>query len=143
MKSLFITIAMLLGTTAVATEKPISGAVVWFDIRVGEFPKAENFYGALFGWQFQEIFPGYKMISNQGKGIGGFSQAKSGKQEAQGTMIYFRVEDLKTSFAHAITLGAKEDLSPTNIPGFGSYAIIRDTDNNQIALFSEIATTKK
>jgi len=137
MKSLLISIALLFGFTAAATGKPVSGTVVWFDLRVSEFAKAEDFYGKLFGWQFQELFPGYKMISNQGKGIGGLSREQSANKENQGTMMYFQVESLRDSFNQALALGAREELIPTDIPGFGSYAIVRDLDNNQIALFSE------
>ena len=73
MKSFLVLIALVFGVSAFAVDKPTTGTVVWFDVRVTDFAKAEDFYGKLFGWQFQEIFSGYKMISSGGKGVGGFS----------------------------------------------------------------------
>lgn len=136
MKSFLVLVTLLMSLNAVAAESP-SGTVVWFDIRVSDSVKSESFYGRLFGWEFQEIFPGYKMISAHGKGIGGLSRDRNSEKGNQGTMIYFRVENLKRSYANAIAFGAKGELGPSDIPNFGSYAVLRDPDNNQIALFSE------
>lgn len=137
MKALFLLICLFLSATAFSDDRPPVGSAVWFEIRVSEFEKAESFYSRLFGWTFQEIFPGYKMISLHDEGIGGLTLQKSKTQGGQGTMTFFRVENLKSSFTQALSFGATQEQEPMDIEGYGSYAIIRDLDNNQIALFSE------
>lgn len=114
-----------------------AGTVAWFDLQVTDSAKAEKFYGKLLNWKFQEIQPGYKMISVDGNGIGGLLTEADAKTD--GALLYFQVESLKESFQNAVHLGAKAEMDPTNITGFGSYAILRDPFGNRIALFSEKA----
>jgi uncharacterized protein len=112
------------------------GQVAWFDIRVTDFHRAEIFYTRLFKWTYKEIFPGYSMILNNGTGIGGIETATKAANPGFSVLIYFSVDDLKRSYALALASGASPELKPTDIPGFGSYAIIRDPDGNRIALHS-------
>src|SRR5687767_4675279 len=130
-KTLLLAFMLLIGINTHAADTPM-GTVVWFDIRTTNSQKAEDFYGKLFGWQFNEIFQGYKMITVDGKGIGGLAAQSSAVKKDQGTMLYFSVNDLKASYVLALSLGAQRKLEPTNIQGFGAYAIIQDIDGNEI-----------
>ncbi len=138
MKHFLLLVTALFGMSANAAKGSSTGIVTWFDIRVAESSKAEAFYGPLFDWEFQEIFPGYKMILKNGVGVGGLSEEPARHRGKQGTMIYFKVEDLKRAHSAALSLGGRTEQPPMNIPGFGAYAIIRDFDENQIALFSDL-----
>ncbi len=134
-------LAMLVATFASVSgfaqpTKP-SGIVGWFDINTTQPSRAKEFYGALLGWEFQEIFPGYFMILNNGTGIGGLRLAESADRGTQGTRLYFTVSSLRDSYALALKIGASGSMEPTDISGFGSYAIIQDLDKNEVALFSD------
>jgi predicted enzyme related to lactoylglutathione lyase len=118
--------------------------VSWFDISVGDLDKAETFYSALFGWQFQ---PGnmnnvrYGIVTVDGKLVGELTEDKSrvSKSGPTGISIYFPVDDIMSRYQKALSLGASSVFAPMNIPGTvvqGSIAMVGDADGNSIGLQS-------
>ena len=63
-------------STSTTTPNPVT----WFEIHTADPDRAKDFYGHVFGWEFDDSLPGYTMIS-QGDGapIGGGIAATDGK----------------------------------------------------------------
>jgi uncharacterized protein len=45
-------------STATATPSPVS----WFEVHTSDVERAKRFYGAVFGWSFDDSMPGYTMV---------------------------------------------------------------------------------
>jgi predicted enzyme related to lactoylglutathione lyase len=53
---------------AVDTARPVT----WFEVHTAEPERAKAFYGAVFGWTFDDSLPGYSMVQlGEGAPIGG------------------------------------------------------------------------
>ena len=53
-----------------------SGAPIWFDLMSSDTAKAEEFYGAIFGWEAEapdEEMGGYRNFHKNGKRVAGLS----------------------------------------------------------------------
>ncbi len=56
--------------TTTSTRNP--NPVTWFEIHTANPERAKTFYGAVFGWTFDDSAPGYSMIGlGEGAAIGG------------------------------------------------------------------------
>src|SRR5918996_6132778 len=77
---------------------PVPTQIVHFEIPADDTGKAREFWGSLFGWQFQE-FPGpseYHMTEITDRTGGAITNAEPGKQ---GTRAYFDVDEINASAA--------------------------------------------
>jgi predicted enzyme related to lactoylglutathione lyase len=103
--------------------------IVWFELSAKDTQRARDFYGGLFGWQFQP-FEGpfeYHMTSEGGGAI----MAGAG---GSGPTVYFGVDDIDAAVARVRELGgAAEDVQ--EIPGVGRYAHCTDTEGNAFSLY--------
>jgi uncharacterized protein len=112
----------------------MAGQMVHLEIPAGETAKAREFWGGLFGWEFQ-AFEGslseYHMTrfsENQGGAI----MERDGS--VQGPRVYFDVDDIDTGVARVKELGGEaSDGMP--VPGMGWFATCKDTDGNDFGLW--------
>lgn len=103
---------------------------------------AGKFYGDLFGWNMQTAGPdlgNYVMWGDGEGGGGGFPMADGEMYNAGDTLVYFGVEDIEATLAHAEKLGGKTLMPKTEIPGTGWFAILADTTGGRIALYTPMA----
>jgi predicted enzyme related to lactoylglutathione lyase len=111
----------------------MAGQMVHVEIPAGDTAKAREFWGSLFGWQF-ESYPGpseYLMTrfsENQG---GAIYQADGDKR---GPRVYFDVDDIKAGSARVNELGG-EGGEPTPVPTMGWFAICKDVEGNDFGLW--------
>jgi predicted enzyme related to lactoylglutathione lyase len=111
----------------------MAGAIVHFEIPAGETARAREFWGSLFGWQFQE-YPGpteYHMtqISDQ---TGGAIYVPD--PDTRGTRAYFDVDDVNAGVARVKELGGEAG-EALPVPGMGWFAICKDTEGNEFGLW--------
>jgi len=112
----------------------MAGQMVHFEIPAGDTAQAKEFWGGLFGWEFQE-YPGspteYHMTrfsENTGGAIYGEDTA------ARGTRTYFDVEDINAGAARVAELGGESgDAIP--VPTMGWFAICKDNQGNEFGLW--------
>ncbi len=112
--------------------------VVHFEIGVRNADKASAFYGPLFGWEFSP-FGQSAMITNVGAmagtpGIGGHLNSL-GHEPHNYCVIYAQVDNLPKTIEHAIKLGGKQCVPPTEVPGMGTFAWITDPEGNSVGLW--------
>ena len=86
------------------------GQIVHFEIPADDTAKSREFWGSLFGWQFQE-FPGtseYHMTEiTPGQTGGAITNMQPGKR---GTRAYFGVDEINAGAARVKELGGAEHL---------------------------------
>jgi uncharacterized protein len=112
----------------------MAGQMVHFEIPAGDTAQAKEFWGGLFGWEFQE-FPGSPTEYHMTR----FSETTGGAiygedTDARGTRTYFDVDDISAGAARVAELGGESgDAIP--VPTMGWFAICKDNQGNEFGLW--------
>lgn len=122
----------------------MAAPIVHFEFGVRDVAKARAFYGPLFGWEFS-AYGNAAMLSNVGPmapaptpGIGGHINSL-GHPPHNYCVVYALVDDLAATIAHAVTLGGKQIVPPTEVPGMGHFAWIGDPEGSMVGLWKAAA----
>ncbi len=113
---------------------PARGKVTWFELASSDVARAAEFYGELFGWEFNGDADIYLAASPVAGGIaGGIIPATPDV----GTYATFGVEvdDVDDTYARALDKGATSVVAPTDNPGGVRSAYLRDADGSLFAIY--------
>src|SRR4249920_4054306 len=96
------------------------GQMVHIEIPASDTAKGKEFWGSLFGWEFQEYGEGsdYHMAridDSSGAAVSGMEGDQGG-----GARTYFDVEDIKAGAARVKELGGEAD-EPMAVPTMGWF----------------------
>ncbi len=109
------------------------GQVVHLEIPADDTAKAREFWGGLFGWQF-EAYPGpseYHMTQVSEQTGGAITNMEPGKR---GTRVYFDVDEINAGAARVKELGGEAG-EAMPVPSMGWFAICKDTEGNEFGLW--------
>jgi predicted enzyme related to lactoylglutathione lyase len=122
----------------------VPAPVIHFEIGVRDTEKARKFYGPLFGWEFR-AHGSAAMVGNLGPmastptpGIGGHLMAL-GHEPHTYCVVYVQVEDLEATLKKAESLGGSRIIPPTEVPGMGHFAWLKDPEGNCVGLWRSMA----
>lgn len=107
-----------------------------------EFPLAnpsatKQFYGSLFGWEFQEWGPNY--LSFSGAGIdGGFNGEDKTPVQKPGVLVILFSDDLEASLVAIKDAGATVIRDIYSFPGGRRFHFL-DPNGNELAIWAEVA----
>ena len=111
----------------------MEGKLVHFEVVAADLERAKRFYGALFGWSFNDadVPMPYALIDANG-GVNGGAFAS---EDRDGHLVcYFGVEDIDASVEKVRALGGDaEEKHP--IPGIDWFARSKDSEGNVFSLF--------
>lgn len=115
------------------------GRIAWFDITTTNLSRSKDFYGKLFGWQFNPV-QGTDLAAEivaGGTGIGTLRVA-DGSITAFNGVVYVQVTDLPASCDRAKELGGTIPPGfPFNLPdGIGAIAVVIDPSGHPVGLYS-------
>lgn len=117
------------------------GDITHVDIPVSDHARAKEFYGNLFGWQFNEYpgFEGYPMwqAPNQVSG-GGLAPREDGFTHPRS---YVEVDSIDDVLAKAVDGGAKVTMEKSPISDTSWFAVFEDPDGNPIGLYEGTTDT--
>ena len=108
------------------------GAPTWIDLATSDTDRAQQFYGAVFGWTFESAGPeygGYINAFKDGKPVAGLMLNDPQWNSPDGWTTYFHTADIKASIAKATGAGAVacvEPVEPMEIPGKGWMGLLSD-----------------
>ena len=112
----------------------MAGQIVHLEIPADDTTQGREFWGGLFGWQF-EAFPGgpgeyhmARLAEQQGAAVTNMEPGK------RGTRAYFDVDDIKAGAARVRELGGEAD-EPQPVPSMGWFATCRDPHGNDFGLW--------
>ena len=111
--------------------------IVWFEIPVDKPARAQKFWGGMFGWKINP-FPGmadYWHIKTGGADASPDGGMMARKHERQPITNYFNVASVTKGMAKVEKLGGKVCIRKTAVPKMGYFAICRDTEGNEFALW--------
>ena len=101
------------------------GCLCWNDLGTPDVEEAMAFYGALFGWTFDD--GDYRMILNGSRLNGGLREDPSGRP---GWMPYFTVESVDADVVRAATVHG-----PGAIDERARFAVLQDPQGAMLAVF--------
>ena len=111
----------------------MAGEMVHLEIPASDTASAKEFWGPLFGWEFQaydESIDYHMARINERSGV-----AISGMEEdAKGPRIYFDVDDVNAGAARVKELGG-EAADPLPVPGMGWFVTCSDPNGNAFGLW--------
>ena len=129
----------------------MSSAITHFEIHVDDVPKAKNFYGGLFDWQFEDASMGqgneYWLVRT-----GRTTGADGGQVGIDGGIVKFRdvplaetgqmnafvvtvqVDDAEAACAKAKELGGKVTTDRMDIPNVGTWYGLNDPSGNALGI---------
>jgi predicted enzyme related to lactoylglutathione lyase len=113
--------------------RDMAGQMVHVEIPAGDTAKAREFWGGLFGWEFQE-YPGpseYHMAQFSETQGGAIMGADSDKR---GPRVYFDVDDINAGVARINELGGQGG-EALPVPGIGWFTVCKDTETNEFGLW--------
>src|SRR3954453_23539152 len=112
----------------------MAGEMVHIEIPADDTAKSREFWGGLFGWEFQ-AYPGgqgeYHMTRFAETQGGAITNMEGGKT---GTRTYFSVDDIKAGAARVQELGGHAD-DPMPVPSMGWFATCKDPHGNEFGLW--------
>ena len=109
------------------------GQIVHIEIPADDTEKGREFWGGLFGWQFQ-VAPGttdYYMTRISDNGGAAVTNMEPGKK---GTRPYFDVDDINAGAARVKELGGQAD-EPMPVPNMGWFVTCTDPQGNEFGLW--------
>ncbi len=108
--------------------------VVHFEIGCRDKEKTVPFYTKLLGWKTQE-FGGAAMIDTGAQtGIMGHINSL-GHEPHNYCLVYAQVDDLEATLKQAEELGGTRVIPPTEVPGVGHFAWLKDPEGTLFGLW--------
>ena len=112
----------------------MAGQMVHFEVPTGDTARSREFWGSLFGWQFQayEGSPTEYHMTQLSDQQGGAIAEASG--DRRGILLYVDVDDIQASTGRVRELGGEAaDAAP--VPGMGWFTACKDPDGNDFGLW--------
>jgi predicted enzyme related to lactoylglutathione lyase len=118
-------------------KKTTTANIIWFEIPADNPARAQKFYSGLFGWKI-EPFPGmtdYWRIDTGGGDDTPDGGLMARKHPQQPITNYVNVASVTNAMKKVEKLGGTVCKGKTAVPQMGYFAICRDTENNEFALW--------
>ena len=108
-------------------------AVDYVEFTVRNIAEAKSFYGAAFGWSFNDYGPEYAGIRGDDGEVGGFHQATH--LRLGGPLVVLYSDDLEASLSAVTAAGGTVVQEPFSFPG-GRRFHFKDPSGNELAVWS-------
>ncbi len=109
--------------------------VSWFEIHTNDADRAQRFYGAVFGWTFDDSLPGYSMISlGEGAPIGGGIAHGDGSRPTD-AVFNVQVPDVDAACAAVAAAGGSVVVPADDTPIGLRFAYVADPDGSVFGLW--------
>ena len=111
------------------------GHIAHFAINADDLPATVGFYSQLFGWSFEEAYPGFFRSTSAGEAIAAV-QARRALLPAptNGFECTFAVDDVGIAIAAALAGGGSVLMEPATIHGVGELAFLGDPSGNVVGV---------
>ena len=116
-----------------------TGRIAWFDITTSNLSQSAEFYGKLFGWEFNPVQGTDQAVEIVARGAAiGTLRVAEGKISAFNGVVYVQVADIQASCQKSKQLGGTVVPEfPFNLPdGTGAIALVLDPASHPVGMFS-------
>jgi predicted enzyme related to lactoylglutathione lyase len=115
-------------TTSTGTKAP--DPVTWFEVHTADVARAKQFYGAAFGWRFDDAIPGYTMVQlGDGAPISGGIASTEGARPA-GALFMIQVDDVAAALEAVRGAGGSVVAGAESTPMGLAYGYAADPDGS-------------
>jgi uncharacterized protein len=113
------------------------GEISHIEFPADDVERAKRFYGELFGWEFSpmEGFDSYWLFRTATPEASGGAIGKRNEAVASDVTVYVTVDSIEQALAKVPGLGGTVTTGKTEIPDFGWYAILNDTEGSLLGLY--------
>ena len=112
----------------VRTSAPV-GAPTWIDLTTSDVERAQQFYGAVFGWTFESAGPeygGYTNAFKDGRPVAGLMRNDPQWNSPDTWATYFHTADIKATMAKAVAAGAVSCVDAMEVKDKGHMGVLTD-----------------
>ena len=130
--------------TDAPTSERLPGKIIWRDLLTHDLKGSQEFYGSLFGWEFEAVGSNsgfgsdsaYTLIRHNGQLIGGMidTVALNGRDDISQWVVVMSVGDVDKAAAEFAAGGGEVLTSPTDLKRRGRLALVRDSEGALLAL---------
>jgi uncharacterized protein len=110
------------------------GQMVHLEIPAGDTAKAREFWGSLFGWQWQAFEGPMEYYMTQFSDTTGGAIYPADPPDKRGPRVYFDVDDINAGGARVQELGGEAG-EAMPVPGMGWFSLCKDTEGNEFGLW--------
>jgi predicted enzyme related to lactoylglutathione lyase len=112
-----------------------NGEITHIEFPADDVERAKRFYAAVAGWEFGEMegFPNYWLFRTSETAGGGLG--RRGDSVSDVIRVYISVDKLEPAVAAAEANGGTVITPPSDVPGQGRYAAVRDSEGNEVGLW--------
>jgi predicted enzyme related to lactoylglutathione lyase len=117
------------------------GAPCWIDLATSDLDRAQQFYGAVFGWTFESAGPeygGYVNAFKDGQPVAGLMYNDPQHHSPDGWTTYLHTSDVNATLAAATAAGAVSCVPPMEIKDKGHMALLTDPSGAFFGLWQPI-----
>ncbi len=123
--------------TIILGKDSFMNGICHIEIPSGDLDRVSKFYGTVFGWESTYYKEMDYSVWKAPEGVaGGFSKQLKTAQKDTGALLYIQVADIEDCLKKIEKSGGKMIKGKSPIPGVGHMAIFKDTEGNDIGLFS-------
>ena len=121
-----------------ASDEHHEGKVIWLELITPNLAAAEQFYGGLFGWTFQNVATGYAVAMLGGYPVGGIYQhaIPAGEHRQSGWLTFIAVKNVETTQQLILQQGGKMLTAPHTYPQRGRQAVFADPQGAAFAVLA-------
>ena len=117
-----------------------AGEFCWNELMTSDVQAAKTFYGALLGWEMQDVSStgtAYTLLKLGDKEIGGIMAIPDqAPRPPPAWGAYVTVNDVDALLVRVEKLGGKICLPPQDIPDVGRFAVIQDPQGAMLSLIT-------
>ena len=115
------------------------GQLTHIEFPADDLERARRFYGELFGWQLNPMpgFEGYLLFKTGSAEVGGGIGLR-GESVGEQVRIYAEVDSIDDLLPRVTELGGSVTTGKTEIQGQGWYAVINDSEGNELGFYESL-----
>lgn len=105
------------------------GAPTWIDLASSDVDRAQEFYGTVFGWTFENFGPdygGYVNVLKDGRPVAGLMHNDPQWNAPDGWTTYLHTGDIHATLAKATAAGGTSCVAPMEVKDKGWMAMLTD-----------------
>ncbi|OBF79862.1 hydroxylase [Mycobacterium sp. 852002-51163_SCH5372311] len=117
------------------------GAPCWIDLMSSNVERAQDFYGAVFGWTFESAGPeygGYVNAAKDGNPVAGMMANNPESQAPDGWSTYFHTADINVTTAAVTSAGGATCMGVMEVPAKGFMAVATDPSGAMFGLWQPL-----
>jgi uncharacterized protein len=117
------------------------GAPCWIDLASSEVERAQDFYGAVFGWTFEYAGPeygGYINAAKDGRPVAGLMANRPEFATPDNWATYFHTADINATVSAVTAAGGASCMGPMEVPAKGYMSLATDPSSASFGLWQPL-----